>query len=123
MFRRPTSPNRTDRLFPYTALVRTPSSTRLMLEQAGRLGPSVPIITARVASGSPLASLALSAGGAGCEQPASASASVGRRRAGRCRGRRVIVRKSTRLTPVTNAHLVCRLLLENQKTHQKYHKK
>src|SRR3546814_2007286 len=25
-------------------------------------------------------------------------------------------RKSTRLTPVTNAHLVCRLLLEKQKT-------
>src|SRR3546814_14326107 len=64
-----------------------------MLEQAGRLGPSVPIITARVASGSPLASLALSAGGAGCEQPASASASVGRRRAGRCRGRRVMAPK------------------------------
>src|SRR3546814_3877810 len=27
-----------------------------------------------------------------------------------------IDRKSTRLTPVTNAHLVCRLLLEKQKT-------
>src|SRR3546814_8844164 len=26
-------------------------------------------------------------------------------------------RKSTRLTPVTNAHLVCRLLLETKKTH------
>src|SRR3546814_7122748 len=27
-------------------------------------------------------------------------------------------RKSTRLTPVTNAHLVCRLLLEKKKTRQ-----
>src|SRR5690606_26306991 len=36
-----------------------------MLEQAGRLGPSVPIITARVASGSPATTGALSAGGAG----------------------------------------------------------
>jgi hypothetical protein len=36
-----------------------------MLEQAGRLGPSVPIITARVASGSRRATAgALSAGGA-----------------------------------------------------------
>src|SRR3546814_20134381 len=36
-----------------------------MLEQAGRLGPSVPIITARVAMGSPATSGALSTGGAG----------------------------------------------------------
>src|SRR3546814_6473853 len=74
-----------------------------MLEQAGRLGPSVPIITARVASGSPLASLALSAGGAGCEQPASASASVGRRRAGRCRGRRVMAPKLAAAAAARNA--------------------
>src|SRR3546814_7294508 len=30
--------------------------------------------------------------------------------------RRLVDRKSTRLNPVTNAHLVCRLLLENKKT-------
>src|SRR3546814_9824217 len=30
-------------------------------------------------------------------------------------------RKSTRLTPVTNAHLVCRLLLEKQNTHTLTH--
>src|SRR3546814_157400 len=36
-----------------------------MLEQAGRLGPSVPLITARVAMGSPATSGALSTGGAG----------------------------------------------------------
>src|SRR3546814_10245926 len=30
-----------------------------------------------------------------------------------------IDRKSTRLTPVTNAHLVCRLLLEKKKTRKK----
>src|SRR3546814_1518244 len=29
----------------------------------------------------------------------------------------IIDRKSTRLTPVTNAHLVCRLLLEKKKSH------
>ena len=34
----------------------------------------VPVITARVASGGPATTGALSAGGAGCEQPASASA-------------------------------------------------
>src|SRR3546814_4932018 len=31
-------------------------------------------------------------------------------------------RKSTRLTPVTNAHLVCRLLLEKKKTKHTRHK-
>src|SRR3546814_3699394 len=31
-------------------------------------------------------------------------------------------RKSTRRTPVTNAHLVCRLLLEKKKTHYTEHK-
>src|SRR3546814_1907859 len=37
------------------------------------------------------------------------------------RGHRIgIDRKSTRLTPVTNAHLVCRLLLEKQKTKLSY---
>src|SRR3546814_15373901 len=49
-----------------------------MLEQAGSVGPSVPTITARVAIGSPPASFALSGGGAGCEQPASASAQKAR---------------------------------------------
>ena len=42
-----------------------PALTRLVLAQAGRVGPSVPIITARVASGSPATAGALSAGGAG----------------------------------------------------------
>src|SRR3546814_9282182 len=31
-------------------------------------------------------------------------------------------RKSTRLTPVTNAHLVCRLLLEKKNTHSMHNK-
>src|SRR3546814_7549701 len=34
-----------------------------------------------------------------------------------------IDRKSTRLNPVTNAHLVCRLLLEKQKNKKKEHEK
>src|SRR3546814_364489 len=36
----------------------------------------------------------------------------------RARGKSAIDRKSTRLTPVTNAHLVCRLLLEKKKNIQ-----
>src|SRR3546814_10505937 len=35
---------------------------------------------------------------------------------GDLRGRSLRDRKSTRLTPVTNAHIVCRLLLEKTKT-------
>src|SRR3546814_8001699 len=38
-----------------------------------------------------------------------------RRRAGRWRQKCVSDRKSTRLTPVTNEHLVCRLLLAKKK--------
>src|SRR3546814_1681563 len=75
-----------------------------MLEQAGRLGPSVPIITARVATGSPPATAALSVGGAGCEQPASASAAnVRAKGAGRCGERRVMRGKLAAAAAARNA--------------------
>src|SRR3546814_8705144 len=85
MIRRPPRSTRTDTLFPYTTLFRS------------QAGPD----------------------GRACQGEARAR-QAGRRRAAR-RGagagcdRRPEDRKSTRLTPVTNAHLVCRLLLEKKK--------
>src|SRR3546814_8936523 len=63
----------------------------------------------------PYTTLFRSAGGAGPaaveDQPQAEQAPVGRRHHGD--------RKSTRLNPVTNAHLVCRLLLEKKKKTKK----
>lgn len=51
-----------------------PSVTRDKLEQAGKLGPSVPIRTGRTLSGSPATAGALSTGGTASEQAVSNSA-------------------------------------------------
>src|SRR3546814_7608081 len=99
MIRRPPRSTRTDTLFPYTTLFRS--------EPGGGIGPQCGLRPS-----------------VGRER----RDAIGRRRLG-CRGLGpgpeqgcgVVVdrgvrgdRKSTRLTPVTNAHLVCRLLLEKK---------
>src|SRR3546814_7766536 len=107
MIRRPPRSTRTDTLFPYTTLFRS----------SGRwtLGRGMPVVhrLERPLSGDRLCCRA---------DPES------RRESPAAEGRGD--RKSTRLNSVTNAHLVCRLLLEKKKkiyrrnnysnTHQKY---
>src|SRR3546814_1727676 len=98
MIRRPPRSTRTDTLFPYTTLFRSLA--------AGTC--------ARIFTGAPVPA------GADCvEMQENAVVEADQR----IRFTRPMVsgqnirpdRKSTRLTPVTNAHLVCRLLLENKK--------
>src|SRR3546814_3756594 len=103
LIRQPPRSTRTDTLFPYTTLFRSPSpSTRRAACRRRR--------TSRASSG-PCATPGRSRGGG---RPAGTPRSRSRW------GVAAVVldqdRKSTRLNPVTNAHLVCRLLLEKKKT-------
>src|SRR3546814_6320438 len=105
MIRRPPRSKRTDTLFPYTTLFRSDAHHVLVREQANKVQED------RRAGGrkkldsaaKKLRSLYTDAevGGVGM-YPAVLEAFTDR--------------KSTRLNPVTNAHLVCRLLLEKKKT-------
>src|SRR3546814_3426427 len=88
MIRRPPRATRTDTLFPYTTLFR---SCR------GRRGRACAASRQR-RRGNALIMAVIEA-----LQPLGERSGLGRDR------------KSTRLTPVTNAHLVCRLLLEKKK--------
>src|SRR3546814_1796913 len=94
MIRRPPRSTRTDTLFPYTTLFRSDRPRhrgRLPRPGLGR-GRALPTAAAeRLAGASP---------------PLAAA---------RLPHRRTADRKSTRLNSVTNAHLVCRLLLEKKK--------
>src|SRR3546814_2398612 len=90
MIRRPPRSTRTDTLFPYTTLFRPPPGAR-----RGAAYPE----HRRQSSGR----------ADGHDRDA---------RSGARRARGQGDRKSTRLTPVTNAHLVCRLLLEKKKIHK-----
>src|SRR3546814_3509812 len=104
MHQRPPRSTRTDTLFPYTTLFRSAEPDRrdhhrhpeVGLRQHQRRGHQVQ---------------------ADCEQmsrEAAVAPPLGEHPGGDHGDR-----KSTRLTPVTNAHLVCRLLLEKKKTHHK----
>src|SRR3546814_3350263 len=97
MIRRPPRSTRTDTLFPYTTLFRS-------LAAASRR--SCTRTMNRLRLGSPVSSSKLT------------SCSIERSVCSLSRDR-----KSTRLNPVTNAHLVCRLLLEkkNKKKIRKKH--
>src|SRR3546814_9518392 len=87
MTRRPPRSTRTDTLFPYTTLFRSP------LRQHRR-----------------------GIGGVGAGQAGDAGAARADRERGDAVGGGGEDRRSTRRTPVTNAHLVCRLLLEKKKS-------
>src|SRR3546814_2270726 len=110
MIRRPPRSTRTDTLFPYTTLFRSgspaeadtqrieidPGIVKLRGAMMGNFTAETPYLAASdamIRSGAPDAAAAVMLGGI-----------------------RKIDRKSTRLNPVTNAHLVCRLLLEKNKT-------
>src|SRR3546814_8418949 len=108
MLRRPPRSTRTDTLFPYTTLFRSPVA----------LLPVV-VVDARTAVGNRRAAKQNHAAplrnrGIGGEAQHVVAAGEYDRLAFRARGFDRIDRKSTRLTPVTNAHLVCRLLLEKK---------
>src|SRR3546814_8604489 len=104
MIRRPPRSKRTDTLFPYTARVRARSRGPGRPAGAGdrkrQRRPEVGPLRRRRRAEPGLRP------GAGCT-------TAGRR--GPDRGGPVVDRKSTRRTPVTNAHLVCRLLLDTKK--------
>src|SRR3546814_4532257 len=109
MIRRPPRSTRTDTLFPYTTLCR---SAGLEIQARSR----VDALRQRVEPGGPDLGL-------GQHDAVDLLHQVAEHRADgttRCADLLpelglVIDRKSTRLTPVTNAHLVCRLLLEKKK--------
>src|SRR3546814_3071678 len=92
MIRRPPRSTRTDTLFPYTTLFRSSRSCR---------HPHPPHRGWRHTEPP-----RKGAGKAGVVEIAAAITNARDRQ---------VDRKSTRLTPVTNAHLVCRLLLEKKK--------
>src|SRR3546814_1220183 len=89
MIRRPPRSTRTDTLFPYTTLFRS-----VGIEHVGRIVLDLDHRARRRRPGGDL-----------CVEGKAAAGD-----------RQWRDRKSTRLTPVTNAHLVCRLLLEKKKT-------
>src|SRR3546814_3996962 len=109
MIRRPPRSTRTDTLFPYTTLFRSWDASKPLMKQLWRR-----IVSAKIAM---QGSLLAARGIAGAEafphiarrvksgDPDNLEAQAARRYWP------LLDRKSTRLTPVTNAHLVCRLLL------------
>src|SRR3546814_2921540 len=101
MLRRPPRSTRTDTLFPYTTLFRSGALRRDAEACRLRSGESD--------AGFPDLRLPQSVGRDGRDPPR-------RREGGRGAGEGRRDRKSTRLNSVTNAHLVCRLLLEKKKT-------
>src|SRR3546814_1888207 len=113
MTRRPPRSTRTDTLFPYTTLFRSPFSRGHANFQRVAVNPR------------PASSACVRRGRAHWTARRRVSGSPRlRRRAPTCPvGSAGRDRKSTRRTPVTNAHLVCRLLLEKKKKHNKYKKK
>src|SRR3546814_5922376 len=109
MIRRPPRSTLTDTLFPYTTLFRSSAAGAVPVGTA-----ETPIADGR---GEDRVHLRLLRFGADSGAGAGAGADRRRNHAGTEAHRRD--RKSTRLTPVTNAHLVCRLLLEKKKHTQR----
>src|SRR3546814_2907642 len=98
MIRRPPRSTRTDTLFPYTTLFRSDEIAKRPIDDA--LGPfgSVLVLYCVV----------------------QIKRLFQRAPAQRPGARPQLDRKSTRLNSVTNAHLVCRLLLEKKKIYDQY---
>src|SRR3546814_2913146 len=124
MIRRPPRSTRTDTLFPYTTLFRSALQATLratLPDLSINLGgtTSIDVTRAGVDKGYGLKRLSAESGvpldgmlfigdaifPGGNDYPAAEI------------GLDTVDRKSTRLTPVTNAHLVCRLLLEKKNNH------
>src|SRR3546814_8668829 len=101
MIRRPPRSTRTDTLFPYTTLFRS------LAQQARAEGVNTLVVGYDGRLSSPELSQALQQG---LTQGGINTLDLG-----------MVDRKSTRLNSVTNAHLVCRLLLEKKKTTQIKH--
>src|SRR3546814_10283695 len=102
MIRRPPRSTRTDTLFPYTTLFRS-EAVHGRLEHATRpLGQLLDELSAAARPEDGVSAKPLGQGCLGVEAGDHGHLDVGDR-------------KSTRLNSVTNAHLVCRLLLEKQK--------
>src|SRR3546814_2675315 len=105
MIRRPPVPTRTDTLFPYTTLFRSGREAAPLFEQQRGIGLRHRLRDARHA-----------ADRLGDLLDEQLLADV----AAELRFGHVVLaqedRKSTRLNSITNAHLVCRLLLEKKKT-------
>src|SRR3546814_1177222 len=102
MIRRPPRSTRTDTLFPYTTLFRSPADRKSVCEfLAGRTRRAGPL-----RGYSPVQCIP------GEYRKRARSSHLGKRALG---SRGIVDRKSTRLNSITNAHLVCRLLLEKKK--------
>src|SRR3546814_6934912 len=97
MIRRPPRSTRTDTLFPYTTLFRSGLRAGIPADQGSQCFGRQPVVQDQFG---------------GRRQ---GRAWRNQQQEGACPG---ADRKSTRLTPVTNAHLVCRLLLEKKKEHK-----
>src|SRR3546814_1754084 len=105
MIRRPPRATRTDTLFPYTTLFRSPACCRATSARARATSPSRSAVPAGATARFSWLNgwLPGSARAAGLpDLPTATSREIGRAHV---------------CTPVTNAHLVCRLLLETNKTH------
>src|SRR3546814_8404991 len=98
MIRRPPRSTRTDTLFPYTTLFRSRHDAQPLGRVAGDL--------ARQQGAPPHEARGIHAVRLGLLQPVLGETRI---------PRQPLDRKSTRLNSVTNAHLVCRLLLEKKK--------
>src|SRR3546814_2809214 len=118
MIRRPPRSTRTDTLFPYTTLFR--SATSRLIDTVNQSKAALAAAEAGVGEAqatvaetqSNLARLQQVYKLSGGKVPSKTELDAGRANYSRAMARD---RKSTRLTPVTNAHLVCRLLLEKNK--------
>src|SRR3546814_2190137 len=117
MIRRPPRSTRTDTLFPYTTLFRSPFREGQAVKSVLRLFASLALLLSATAASAhgdekhedeatrPAVTAAVPAQ-PGADVEAMGSAAVSNEKIG---GAHVC-------TPVTNAHLVCRLLLEKKKT-------
>src|SRR3546814_1807366 len=102
MIRRPPRSTRTDTLFPYTALCRSEERMVALIDETRKRGDTLGGVFEVLAYGVPP--------GLGSH------VHWDRKLDGRlAQAMMSIDRKSTRLNSVTNAHLVCRLLLEKKK--------
>src|SRR3546814_9534104 len=119
MIRRPPRSTRTDTLFPYTTLFRSPLLVAILRslgeyrkavgDQLHRVAPALSRVVGVLAHAArDMHQVALLGFAAALDQLAEQRHLVPMG----------VDRKSTRLNPVTNAHLVCRLLLEKKKTNR-----
>src|SRR3546814_2864773 len=110
MIRRPPRSTRTDTLFPYTTLFRSPVRHALAWRRERRApSSSFPACAMNAAA---RRRRPTAGGGPRLPRP--------RARAGRAGAHPGQIGRAHVCTPVTNAHLVCRLLLEKKNTRQLY---